>query len=471
MGTGTHGPKSKSVIRPIVIGCAGMFAAGLLYVLGIATGLALASTALSEEFSVQVFAGTPTVTSAEQTIVSPTSIAALPGTNVATPSATPTLVPSTVPNVTPRPISTPRPARKSSPDPTHPDMAMFWDVWDQLNENFYYEMPSSEDRLQGAIKGMVESLDDPYTVFMPPDAAQAFRDELTRGDYVGIGITVLENPRGGVLIGTVFKNSPADRAGLQQGDLIVGVDGNDVTQEPLETVATMVRGPEGTDVTLTIQREGVEEPLQFTITRARVQIPTIEHEMKEGNIGYVHLYSFETPQAASDLTAAVQELLDQGATGLVLDLRGNGGGRVDQALAIADLFLDKGVIFIERDADGSKVPHNSVDGEAAEAIPLAVLIDEGSASASEIVAGAIQDRERGVLVGETSFGKGSEQIYMDLSDGSLLRVTFANWFTPNDRSIMGIGLTPDIEVTAPKDGAGNSDAQLDSAIQYLVTGQ
>lgn len=471
METVTHNPKSRRVIRPIVIGCAGILAAGVLYTLGIATGLALANTSSGGAFSVQLFAGTFTSIPPTQISESPTSASEVRATIMPTHTVTPTIEPSRVPNATPKPVSTPRPARESVPDSDHPDMVMFWDVWDQLNDNFYYEMPSSDERLHGAIKGMVESLDDPYTVFMPPDAAQAFRDELTRGDYVGIGITVLENPRGGVLIGTVFKDSPADRAGLQQGDLIVGVDGKDVTQEPLETVATMVRGVEGTDVTLTIQREGVEEPLQFTITRARVQIPTVEHEMKDNNIGYVHLYSFETPQAASDFTSAVQDLLNQGATGLVLDLRGNGGGRVDQALAIADLFLDKGVIFIERDADGSRVPHHSVDGEMAESIPLVVLIDEGSASASEIVAGAIQDRQRGVLIGETSFGKGSEQIYMDLSDGSLLRVTFANWFTPNDRSIMGIGLTPDIEVSVPKGGTGDSDPQLDRAIQYLSTGQ
>jgi carboxyl-terminal processing protease len=223
-------------------------------------------------------------------------------------------------------------------------------------------------------------------------------------------------------------------------------------------------------VVLTIRR-GDEASFDVRIVRARLDIPTVESEMLDSNVGYVSLFEFSTP-ATSRLQVAIEDLLDQGATALIFDLRDNPGGFLDQAVSVSDLFLDEGLVLIERRSDGQELEFTSDDEGLAQDIPMVVLVNAGSASASEIVAGAIQDRGRAVLIGETTFGKGSVQILHTLSDGSELRVTVARWFTPNDNAIHGEGLTPDIEVVlTPEDVEADRDPQLERALEYLRTGE
>ncbi len=361
-------------------------------------------------------------------------------------------------------------APEAGDQPEEVDFGVFWEAWNTIERRFYYELPSEEDRVRGAINGMIQTLDDPYTGYVEPDVARILREDNT-GSFEGIGAYVEEAPDGGVFIVRVFEGGPADRAGLRAEDIVIAVDGQDITGNILNESLLLIRGPAGTDVTLTIIREGVEEPFDLTITRARIDIPTIESRMLEGNIGYVALFEFNS-QSSQRLKDAVEALTDQGAKSLIFDLRGNPGGFLDEAVTIADLFLDDGVVLIQRDVDGNVREHTSDSGDLAEDIPLVVLINRGSASASEIVAGAIKERGRGTLIGETSFGKGSVQLLFDLSDGSQLRVTYANWYTPDDNSITGAGIEPDIFIeTPPEPPADGSDPQLERAVELLLTGQ
>jgi len=292
--------------------------------------------------------------------------------------------------------------------------------------------------------------------------------EETTGTYQGIGAYVNEGPEGGVLIVRVFEGGPAEEAGIQDGDIVVAADGEDLTLLTLDESILLIRGPAGTPVTLTIYREGEEELLEITVTRASLEVPTVEARMLEDNIGYVALFDFNA-QAGTRLRAAVQDLMDQGATSLIFDLRGNPGGLLTQAVDVADLFLPDGVVLTQRDVSGAEQVYESRNGDFAEEIPMVVLVNGNSISASEVVAGALQDRGRAILIGETTFGKGAVQLQHVLSDGSLLLVANAHWFTPNGVSINGRGITPDIEVTSPEE-PGDEDPQLDRAVQYLQAG-
>lgn len=366
------------------------------------------------------------------------------------------------------PSALPVPAAGVPDEETADEFKVFWEVWNTIEDRFYYDLPDRRTRIYGAINGMLETLDDPYTAFVPPEVARILREDNS-GEFEGIGAYVEEAPDGGVFIIRVFEDGPAAQAGLRAGDIVVAVDGQDITRATLNEALLLIRGPAGTDVTLTVVREGEDQLLEFTITRARLEIPTVEARMLDDNIGYVALFEFNSV-ASRRLTDAVEGLLDQGAEAIILDLRNNPGGFLDQAIDVADLFLPEGVVVIQRDVDGNERIHRSRDGQIAEDVPLVVLVNEGSASASEIVAGAIQDRGRGTLIGETTFGKGSVQLQFDLSDGSQLRVTYANWYTPNDRSISEEGITPDIIVETPTEPS-EEDPQLERAIQYLETGQ
>lgn len=360
------------------------------------------------------------------------------------------------------------PPSANAPDDVN--FAAFWEAWNAVEDRYYYDLPSSEERMHGAIRGMMESLGDQHSSFMDPSAVEAWqaRDE---GEFEGIGAWVDEAPAGGVLIISVFKEGPADRSGVRGGDIIIEVNGEDVTPDSLDETLSKVRGPAGTDVTLGILREDEDALIEITVTRERLEIPVTDVQMLDDNVGYVALYQFNAV-ADERLRRDVQSLLDQGAEYLILDLRGNGGGYLDQALNIGDFFLDDGVVMIERDVDGNETTLPTVTGEAGETIPLVVLIDGGSASASEIVAGAIQDEGRGTLIGETSYGKGSVQELITLSDGTMIRVTMANWYTPNDNSITEVGITPDIELVVDPDTLEEGeDPVLERAIEFLLTGQ
>ncbi len=348
------------------------------------------------------------------------------------------------------------------------DMTVFWEAWDTIEDRFYYDIPSEEVRVQGAVQGLVGSLGDPYTAYIPPDAARIINEDST-GSYEGIGAFVEDAPGGGVYVFRVFEDSPAEEAGLLAGDIIIAVDGVDVTQKYLRESLLLIRGPADTQVVLTVYREGSEAPFDVEVTRARLEIPTVESRMLDDNIGYVALYEFNA-RASSRLREEVEGLMDDGAEAIILDLRDNPGGFLDESVSVADMFLKDGLILIQRDVDGQEREFKSTNGDFAESIPLVVLVNQNSASASEIVAAAIKDNDRGTLIGETTFGKGSVQIQYNLSDSSLLRVTYANWYTPDDVSITGNGVEPDIIVESPSEPA-EDDVQLERAIEYLTNQQ
>jgi carboxyl-terminal processing protease len=262
---------------------------------------------------------------------------------------------------------------------------------------------------------------------------------------------------------------PAAQAGLQSGDQIIAVNGQDVTGVDPDIVRlTKVMGPAGTSVQLTVQRTGVDKPLEFTITRAHIVIPFVTSKMLANNIAYIQLTQFGDT-AASDFHSQLSKLMDQNPAGLILDLRNNPGGYLNAAVTIASEFIDHGVIVSEKDSNGSITPYDATTGGLATSITLVVLVNGNSASASEIVSGAIQDDGRGKLVGELTYGKGSVQEYFPLSDGGLARITVAKWLTPKGRTIDKIGLTPDQVVTMTQDDiTAGRDPQLDAAVQLLL---
>ena len=346
-------------------------------------------------------------------------------------------------------------------------IAPFWEAWDIL-KNQYVDQPLDDNTLmRGAIRGLVDSLEDPHTSYMDPDEYLQANLPLN-GEYEGIGAWVDSEAEYLTIIATM-PGSPAEAAGLKSGDWVVAVDGEDVTGMDPSLVIRRVLGPAGTSVRLSIRREGLPSPFEVEIVRQKIDLPSVESEMLEDNIAYVRLLTFGA-DTAGDLKRALKELLREDPVGLSLDLRGNGGGFLNSAVDVASEFIPEGVILIERLGDGEEKIHRARSRGSATEIELVVLINGGTASASEIVAGAIQDHARGTLVGETSFGKGSVQNWVELADNEgAIRVTIARWYTPDDRLIHGIGLSPDVEVLIPESGLDEGeDPQLDQAIEILL---
>lgn len=344
---------------------------------------------------------------------------------------------------------------------------VFYEAWDIIQSDFDGDLPDNKEILYSAIEGSVKSLGDEYTRFVRPDVAARMREDAG-GAVEGIGAFVRENEMGQFEIVRPIPGQPAEKAGLLPGDIVIAVDGQPVEDVTFDEVILMVRGPRGTDVTLTIQREGEPEPLDFTITRVRFEIPTVEYEMRDDGIGYIKLTEFNRT-ALEKMQAGLEDLMAQNPKGIIFDLRDDPGGFLDQSIAVADLFLGEGVVLHERNRQGLDQTFTADSGDIAEDIPLVVLVNGGSASASEIVAGAIKDNGRAPLIGETTFGKGSVQQVHTLSDGSEIRVTIARWYTPNNISISEEGITPDIEV--PMEFDAPEDIQLERAVEYLLNGE
>jgi carboxyl-terminal processing protease len=265
-----------------------------------------------------------------------------------------------------------------------------------------------------------------------------------------------------------IEGQPAALAGLMSDDIVTHVDGVSVLGKSQEEIVSEVKGPRDTEVTLTIVRDSEPEPFNVIIVRALIELPIVESEMLEGNIAYVRLTSF-TSNAVQQLSLEMEPLLAQNPQALIFDLRDNPGGFLNQSVAIADLFLPEGIVLYQRNRSGEEEIFRSQTGDNAESIPLIVLVNEGSASASEIVAGAIQDRGRGIIIGDVSFGKGSVQNTLTLPDGSELRVTIARWYTPNNQTIDGQGITPDRIVPLEGDFGPETDSQIQRAIEYLLS--
>ena len=347
---------------------------------------------------------------------------------------------------------------------------LFWEVWHILEQEFYGELPSDSEMTYGAIQGVLDTLDDQNTAFFDPEIANVMREDMT-GNFEGIGAHVRMRDDGWLMIVAPIEGQPAEAEGIRRGDIILEAD--DVSLEGMTVweAISLIRGPAGTTVRLLVLREDIAEPFIIAIERASIPMPTIKAEMLDGNIAYIKLFEFNS-QATVRLEKALKDLLAQNPQGLVFDLRNNPGGFLNEAVGVASQFVAETPILIERFSDGTEEIYEPTSGGLALDIPLVILVNAGSASASEIVSGAVQDTGRGILVGETTYGKGSVQLVHHLRDGSEFRVTVAHWFTPHDHQIHGQGLEPDIaiELTADDMDAG-LDPQLDRAVEYLLTGK
>ena len=354
-----------------------------------------------------------------------------------------------------------------SPDNVSVNFNLFWEVWNKLKtEHIKGAEISDQDLLYGAIKGLTGALGDPNTVFFTPEDSKRFNEDI-RGNFSGIGAEI--GMRDGKLIVIApLENTPAQRAGLEPGDVILQIDGNPTSDITIEEAVKEIRGEMGTNVTLTIIRNGWENSKNFEITRANISVPTVEWEMIDGNIIHLHLFSFSENSAADFQKAMVSALLS-GGDGLILDLRGNPGGFLDVAVKIAGFFLERGdIVATERFASREETILRARGNAALLRFPVVVLINEGSASASEILAGALRVQNGTKIVGEKSFGKGTVQELQNLGDDSTLKITIANWLLPNGDLIEGNGLDPDVTVEITKeDVEAGRDPQLESAIEII----
>ena len=354
--------------------------------------------------------------------------------------------------------------------PEKVDFSLFWEIW-QILENRHVDsrdaekLPTAEERVEGAIQGLIRSFGDPYTVFLPPEDKKQF-DEDVSGSFGGVGMEIgLENDILTVI--SPLSGTPADRAGILSGDKIIEVDGESTAGMSVEQAVRIIRGEKGTEVVLTIFREGEES--EIPIIRDIISIPTIDTELDDSGVFIIKLYNF-SEQAPTLFRQAMREFSSSRADKLVIDLRGNPGGYLGAAVDIASYFLPAGEIVVsEVRADGGGQTFRSRGyGPIDEDIEIVVLIDRGSASGSEILAGALADHNRATLIGGKTFGKGSVQELMPIGRDSSLKITIARWLTPSGDSISEGGLTPDIEVEFNQEAReAGEDPQMDRAIEFL----
>lgn len=355
-------------------------------------------------------------------------------------------------------------ARGAMPSEAEETFTPFWEVWG-LVQTHYFEQPLDDKQLmEGALEGMLSALGDPNTRYLSPEAEARAREGMA-GEFEGIGAEItIEN--GNLTIVSPIEGSPAEAAGLLPGDILRAADGVDLTGLDIMEAARLVRGPAGTSVTLTVERRG--ETFLIEVVRDVIRVPSVRGELLEENIAYVRLTQFGN-ETAADLQTLLETLMPQNPRGLILDLRRNPGGGLDTAVGVADQFLDEGVVLVERFGDGRERVFNATDKGLAQEIPLVVLIDAGSASASEVLAGAVRDRGRGILIGQTTFGKGTIQTWRPLSNGGGVRITIARWLTPNEIWVNEGGLAPDYFIPLPESDAPDAgDPQLQAAIDFLL---
>jgi len=355
------------------------------------------------------------------------------------------------------------------------DLSRFWRVWNVLEEKYVVSSSSTttdpvtrESRIEGAISGLVDSYGDPYTIYLPPEEATMFGQEIA-GNFSGVGMEVGIREEMVTVIAPL-PNTPAEKAGVIAGDVLIKIDGKSTEGMNTDEAVRLIRGEEGTTVTLTIFREGEEEFRDIAIVRETIVIPTSKTEVRD-NAFIISLYSFNAI-AESEMQNALRAFVKSGKENLILDLRGNPGGYLESAVSIASYFLPVGKVVV-RENFGEGIDeqlYRSSGKELGNRAPknFIVLIDGGSASASEILAGALKEHGVATLIGDTTFGKGSVQELVELEDGASLKVTIARWLTPNGNSISEGGLKPDIEVKrTPQDRTENRDPQLDAALEFL----
>ncbi len=359
------------------------------------------------------------------------------------------------------------PAAVTSETDTDTLFEPFWETWDIIHDQYVDQPVDDVALMRGAIRGALEALGDEHTGYMDPSQYSQANIDLG-GEYSGIGAWV--DATGEYLtILSPMPDSPAEKAGLKPLDEIIKIDGEDMTGIPGDVAIKKVLGPADTRVVLTIRRKDVTEPFDVEVIRAKINVPSVEGKMLDNNVAYVQIYTFGE-QTADELHKTLQELLQQNPVGLVVDLRNNGGGLLTTAISVSSEFLEKNVLMYEVYGDGKRDVIETRHGGIATEIPLVVLTNKFSASASEILAGAIQDYGRGKLVGETTYGKGSVQNWIELkNEQGAVRVTIARWLTPKERQINKEGIKPDIEVAlTEEDYNANRDPQLDAAVNYLL---
>ena len=349
------------------------------------------------------------------------------------------------------------------------NMDLFNEAWGLIQDNFLGGIPDSRVMTYGAIRGSLATLDDPYTVFIEPAAREVERERL-QGTFGGIGAYISRSEETGEVLLEPIPGNPAEAAGIVAGDVLLAIDGLTVTPEmTVPEIIDLIKGEKGAAVMLTVRHPGAADSVDIEVIRGDILLPSVVYRLIEEDptVGYIQLARF-SGESGNEIGAAIQDLQLQGATRFILDLRQNGGGLRDAAVEVADHFLDEGpVLYLQSQKEGERV-FNSTSDTLAPTGPLVVLIDGGTASASEIVAGALKDRGRAMLIGSKTFGKGSVQLVFDLSDGSSVHVTSARWLTPNRTQIDQSGLEPDVPVEITQDDVDNGrDPALAEAISYL----
>lgn len=351
----------------------------------------------------------------------------------------------------------------------------FWDIWNLVKEN-YVDQPVDEVKLfYGAIQGLVSGLNDPYSMYFPPQEAKEFAASLA-GEFEGIGAEVGYEGKELIIVAPLAQ-SPAEKVGLKSGDRILKIDGEETTGMSLGQAVTKIRGKGGTSVTLSIYRPSTKDINDYTIVRDTIVVPSVEYSMK-GSVAYIRLNQFND-DTWPIFDKAVKEAKKQNATGVILDMRGNPGGYLETAIQVASEWIPKGVIVREKNSKGAEVVHDTVGSHRLAGVPTVVLVDDGSASGSEIVAGALKDYNVATVMGIKTFGKGSVQDFGPLPDGSAVKITIAKWFTPLGNQIDKTGILPDIEVkdmytdptyptSTARVGEEHKDKGFDSALHYLA---
>lgn len=359
-------------------------------------------------------------------------------------------------------------AKNSSASAMDSDAKKKMEKIEALIEKYYlYADEIDQQKLEdGIFEGFVSGLEDPYSVYYDEENTTSF-NESTSGEYSGIGAVMSQDLNTGIItFASIYKGSPAEEVGIQSEDILYKVMGEEVTGRDLTEVVAEIRGPEGTKVDLTVLRGDNHKEITVTATRRKIEVQTVEYEMKEGKIGYISIMEFDSV-TYDQYKEALDDLESQGMKGMVVDLRNNPGGNLNTVCEMLDLMLPKGIIVYTENKNGEKQVSTS-DEEHQFTKPMAVLVNGDSASASEIYAGAIQDYELGDIVGTTTYGKGVVQQIFDLGDGTCLKLTVSEYFTPKGRSINGEGVQPDVEVEYEKNEEDpEADNQLDAALDNV----
>lgn len=345
------------------------------------------------------------------------------------------------------------------------DFDQFWQIWDRVKEKYVKQPVKDADMFYGAVQGLVMSLGDPYSIYMPPQAAEEFTKDLS-GELEGIGAEVgIKNNQ--LLIVAPLPETPAEKAGLRPGDKVLMIDKEITAGMDINTAVSKIRGKGGTPVTLTISRDGLTEAKEVTIIRAKIIVPSVLFTAKDNNIAYLRIMQFNQ-DTIKIFNKYIKQMKKNGVHGIVLDMRGNPGGYLDAAIEMASEWVKEGVIVSEKGNQGRNNNHYTTGEHRLADIKTVVLVNKGSASASEIVAGALQDYKKATVIGEKTYGKGSVQDYETFPDGSALKLTIAEWYTPNGKNINQEGITPDIEIKEDWDKtAVGEDPALNKALEIL----